>query len=144
MAQAMISDAMAESGAYKQALERFPAADMALLIRIFATSTGTSRVEARLEIVREDACRCFHVDSYPARLAVTYVGPGTIWVPSSHRKKALIEQDDYAGTAIEIPTYSAGMFAGDAAGREGLVHRSPRIAGTGRMRLFFCVNAARH
>lgn len=108
MAQAMISEAMAESGDYKQALERFLAADMVLLIRIFATSTGTSRVEARLEIVREDACRCFHVDSYPARLAVTYVGPGTVWVPSGHGKKALIEQDDYAGPAIEIPTHILG------------------------------------
>ena len=105
---------------------------------------GTSHIEARLEIVRDDACRRFHVDSYPARLAVTYVGPGTVWAPRCRGAQALIEQDDYTGPTLEIPAFSVGLFAGEHEGRIGLVHRSPRIAGTGRMRLFFCVNAARH
>jgi len=114
------------------------------LTRIFATSTGTNLIEARLDIIRDDACRRFHVDTYPARLAVTYVGPGTVWVPRCHGEQALAGQEGYSGPALEIPTFYVGLFAGDHAGHIGLVHRSPRIVGTGRVRLFFCVNAARH
>lgn len=140
----VIAQLMATSGFSEPVLERFLATDIILLARIFATTTGTRAIEARLDVIRDDACRRFHVDNYPARLAVTYVGPGTVWVPSCYGKKALIEQDGYSGPAFVFPAYSAGLFAGEAAGRTGLVHRSPCIAGTGRTRLFFCVNAAGH
>lgn len=137
-----IAEAVAGCGLGDPATEAFLASDMPLLRRIFAAATSATQLEARLEIVRTDACRRFHVDNYPARLAVTYVGPGTVWVPAPHGEQALVEQEDYSGPAPEIPAFSVGLFAGEAAGRTGLVHRSPRIAGTGRMRLFFCVNAA--
>lgn len=139
-----IAEAMANSGFNNEALENFLAADMALLTRVFSTSTGIERVEARLDIIRHNACRRFHVDSYPARLAVTYVGPGTVWVPRCRSEQALAEQEDYTGPAIEFPAFSVGLFAGAMNGRTGLVHRSPKIEGTGRARLFLCVNAARN
>lgn len=85
----VIAELMAGCGTGEPALEHFLAADMALLTGIFATSTGTSRVEARLDIIRDDACRRFHVDNYPARLVVTYVGPGTVCVPRCHGEQAL-------------------------------------------------------
>lgn len=140
----LIAEAMSTSGFSHPALERFLATDMALLARLFAASTGTSHIEARLDIIRDNACRRFHTDACPARLAVTYLGPGTVWVPHGHGEQALAEQESYSGPRLEIPAFSAGLFVGEQAGRIGLVHRSPRIAGTGRARLFFCVNGARH
>lgn len=143
-AHADLRVAVAASGIEEPALQRFFAADMTLLARLFAASTGTARLELRLEVVRDDACRLFHVDRYPARLAVTYVGPGTVCVPRCHGDEALAKQIEYSGPTLELPAFSVGMFVGEQHGRVGLVHRSPRIAGTGRVRLFFCLNAAGH
>lgn len=140
----VIAELMASCGIGESVLERFLAADIALLTRMFATATGTSHLEARLDIIRDDACRRFHVDNHPARLVVTYVGPGTVCAPRCHGEQALAEQQDYSGPLFEIPQFSVGLFAGEGVGRAGLVHRSPRIAGTGLTRLFFCVNAVRH
>lgn len=143
-AATVIAEAMPASGFCNPTLEGRLGADITLLTRIFANSTGTSHIEARLEVVRDDACRRFHVDSYPERLLVTYIGAGTVWVPRCYGRQAIAEQENYSGPTLEIPAFSVGLFAGEKNGRAGLVHRSPRIAGTGRMRLFFCVNAAMH
>ena len=114
--------------------------DMTHLVSLFIRATGSQDVDVRLETVRDDACRKFHTDVTLARLVTTYVGPGTVWVPSEHAAEALRLQDDYAGPVNEMPRFSVGMFSGAEAGGGGLVHRSPRVAGTGVFRLFFCVN----
>lgn len=143
-ARPRIYEAISECGITDERLTRFLSADMTLLALIFATGTATRRVEMRLEIVRNDACRKFHIDSYTERLAVTYRGPGTVAVPRCHGERALAEQNDYSGPVLEIPAFWVSLFAGEMPGRIGLVHRSPRVAGTGKARLFFCVNAARN
>lgn len=137
-----IVEALSRCGIEDDHLRGYLAADMTLLTRIFARGTGLRKLEARLDIVRNDACRRFHKDNYPERLAVTYLGPGTVAVPRCLGQQALAEQDEYAGPAIKVPPFWASLFAGGKAGREGIVHRSPRISGTGKTRLFFCVNAS--
>ncbi len=114
--------------------------DMAYLVSLFVHATGSPDVEVRLECVSDDACRKFHTDSTLARLVTTYVGPGTVWVPPEHAEEALRLQQDYAGPLYEMPRFAVGVFGGGQAAGGGLVHRSPRIAGTGTFRLFFCVN----
>lgn len=114
--------------------------DMAHLVSLFAGATDSLEVEVRIEAVRTDACRKFHVDSTLARLVTTYVGPGTVWVPPQHADRAVRLQDGYAGPLYEMPRFAVGVFAGSEAGGSALVHRSPRIAGAGTFRLFFCVN----
>ncbi len=142
IAGSVIAEAMADSEFAQPELTSFLATDMVRLTRIFATTTGTGQIEARLDVIRNDACRRYHVDSYPERLAVTYVGPGTVAVPRCHGEHARIEQENYAGPVIEIPPFWVSLFAGEQPGRPGLVHRSPKIKGTQHVRLFFCVNAA--
>ncbi|MEQ8824012.1 MAG: DUF1826 domain-containing protein [Filomicrobium sp.] len=137
-----IVKALSDCGIEDDNLRGYLAADMTLLTRVFARGTGKRKLEARLDIVRNDACRRFHKDNYPERLAVTYLGSGTVAVPRCHGQKALAEQEKYAGPAIKVPPFWASLFAGEKAGREGIVHRSPRISGTGKTRLFFCVNAS--
>ena len=139
-----VREALSACGLEQEGLRRHFATDMTHLGRVFATATGAKDLEVRFEVVKGDACRRFHTDSYPERLAVTYVGPGTVVVPRCHSERALAEQDDYSGPVLEIPAFWVSLFAGEQPGRVGLVHRSPRITGTGAVRLFFCVNAARN
>lgn len=114
--------------------------DMAHLVSLFASATGSRDVDVRLETVSDDACRRFHTDVTLARLVTTYVGPGTVWVPPEHAEDAMRLQENYSGPLNEMPRFAVGMFGGAESAGGGLVHRSPRIAGTGTSRLFFCVN----
>lgn len=139
-----IRQALSSCGLEHEPLRHYFAHDMTRLGKIFAAGTGAQDLEVRFEVVKGDACRRFHTDSYPERLAVTYVGPGTVVVPRCHSEQALTEQVDYSGPVLEIPAFWVSLFAGEQPGRTGLVHRSPRISGTGAVRLFFCVNAARN
>lgn len=116
--------------------------DMAHLVMLFASATGSPEIEVRIEAVDDDACRRFHTDVTYARLVTTYIGWGTVWVPPEHAGEALRMQDAYAGPICQMPRFTVGLFGGSEGPTSGLVHRSPRIAGTGTFRLFFCVNRA--
>lgn len=137
-----VGDAVTAMGFGTAELTKFLTADITLLARHFVAATGSLQLDMRLEVVRDDACRRFHVDNMPARLVVTYVGPGTVFVPRSQAKRALEKQRAYAGPVVAMTRFAAGLFAGTAAGRPGLVHRSPRLGGTNGKRLFFAVNRA--
>ncbi len=114
--------------------------DMAHLITLFASATSADEVEVRIEAVRDDACRKFHADVTRGRLVTTYVGPGTVWVPAESAADALKLQDDYTGPLEQMPRFSVGIMGGSETAEKALVHRSPRVAGTGTFRLFFCVD----
>lgn len=142
--EADVRKALSSCGLKHEGLQRYFASDMFQLGRVFVAGTGHQKFEVRFEVVKGDACRRFHTDGYPERLAVTYRGPGTVAVPRGYAKNALQEQQDYDGPILEVPRFWAALFAGETNDRAGLVHRSPRIAGTGKARLFFCVNAAKN
>lgn len=114
--------------------------DMAHLVSLFANVTGSHNVDVRLETVCDDGCTKFHTDVTLARLVTTYVGPGTVWVPPEYAQEAIRLQEAYSGPLNEMQRFAVGLFGGAEATSRGLVHRSPRIAGTGACRLFFCVN----
>ena len=114
--------------------------DMAHLVTVFAAAAKSPSVDVRIEAVEGDACRRFHTDVSAARLVTTYIGPGTVWVPPDWADEALRLQEAFTGTLWEMPRFSVGMFGGSEAPGGGLVHRSPRLTGTGRFRLFFCLN----
>lgn len=138
-----IRTAMSSCGVEHDDVRRYLTSDMIQLAGMFVAATGHQRLEVRFDIVKDNACRRFHTDSYPERLAVTYRGPGTVTVPSAHAEDALKDQEDYSGPILEIPQFWAALFAGKRNDRAGIVHRSPQIAGTRQTRLFFCVNAVR-
>lgn len=135
-----LGSGLVQSSLGETALSTALAHDMAHLVALFARATASEEVEVRLETVCDDACRRFHTDSTLARLVTTYVGPGTVWVPADHAREAMQLQENYSGPLNEIPRFAVGMFGGAQSRSGGLVHRSPRIAGTGAFRLFFCVN----
>lgn len=115
------------------------AMDIESLIVRFSCATDASVVEVRLQPIRDDACTLFHVDHVRARLTTTYLGPGTEWVPETHGADAVQLQGLYDGPVRELPRFGVGIFRGALSGDVALVHRSPRISGSGRVRLFLSI-----
>lgn len=115
--------------------------DIGWLVSAFAIITGSERVDVRLERVDHDACWKFHRDTVEARLVTTYRGPTTEWVQMAHAESAIVEQRGFDGPLERLGDHDVALFKGNRAGpNSGIVHRSPPIAGTGRTRLFLCLN----
>ena len=115
------------------------AMDIEALVARYAEASGSSLVEVRLEAIGGDACRLFHVDRTRSRLVTTYAGPGTEWVTQAYAQDALRDRENYAGPVERLTRFAVGIFPGSLSRAGGLVHRSPRIAGTGQVRLLLCM-----
>jgi hypothetical protein len=122
------------------------AADVARLVALFAGLTQAPRVRLRLDMVTGDACRRWHRDCVPLRLICTYWGPGTQWVPPADGAEFLTRPDDEAPQAMAFQAADVALFKGcgwpGQPHEGGIVHRSPRIAGTGVARLVLVLDAA--
>lgn len=106
--------------------------DISLLAVQFARLVPDRRVRLRLEHLRDDACRLFHVDAVRLRLLCTYSGQGTEW----------LSEDD---TLHRMAVMQAAVFKGtrhpDAAPR--VRHRSPPVSmlpPPRRARLLLCID----
>lgn len=114
-------------------------ADVAALVALFAQTVQADAVRLRLDVVTDNACRRWHRDCVPLRLICTYRGPGTQWVPSSQADNVLAQPDEEVPNAPALRTGDVALFKGcgwHGQGHDGgVVHRSPRMAGTGMVRL---------
>jgi hypothetical protein len=121
-------------------------ADIARLVARFAALAATRSVRVRLDAVSGDACRRWHRDCVPLRLVCTYRGPGTQWIAPALGAAVLAEPDDDAPQALAFEAGDVALFKGcgwpGQAHDGGIVHRSPRIAGTGLTRLVLVLDAA--
>jgi hypothetical protein len=116
-------------------------ADIANLATRFARIAAVRRVDLRLEALDHDSCWRFHRDRVGLRLNATYRGPGTQWPPLELAARASRAQRRYRGTLNELPRFAVGLFKGERrAGAAAILHRSPPIAGSGKTRLFLCLN----
>lgn len=104
--------------------------DIAELFEAFADLMEAQFLRLRLDVITNNACRKFHVDTITGRLVCTYRGTGTQYgISDGHRNP-----DAVSTTA----TGSAILMRGKlwpAYPDSGLVHRSPPIEGTGEIRL---------
>ena len=115
--------------------------DIHTLVSAFAHMTRSDLVDVRLERVSDDACWKFHRDCVEARLLTTYRGPTTEWVQPAHGEAALHAQTSFDGPIERMDANDVAVFKGSCAGAgNGIVHRSPPIAGTGQTRLLLCLN----
>lgn len=113
------------------------ASDAGFLATVFARVLKADRVTVRLDILRDDACRRFHLDNVPARLLCTYRGPGTEY--------GCAREGEDPDTIHRLQTGAVGLFRGRLwPGPEpsGIVHRSPPIAGRGETRLLLVIDPA--
>ena len=132
-----VSAACDASGLSPQAAARL-AADVADLAALFASLTAAPRLNLRLDVVTDDACRRFHLDNVTLRLLCTYRGTGTEYgLPGPGGADP--------DPVRRVPRMAAAVFrgaAGAAAARPRLVHRSPPIEGTGETRLLLALDPA--
>lgn len=110
--------------------------DVSDLSEIFAKLMRTPYLRLRLQAVKTNACRRFHIDAITARLVCTYRGLGTQYGISS-------DGNDPArvfSVATGAPILLRGTLWPEKPA-SGLLHRSPPIEGTGKTRLVLVLDA---
>lgn len=110
-------------------------ADIALLADTFADLMTTPYLRLRLDVVKTNACRKFHIDAVTARLVCTYRGIGTQYGISTdgHDPKRVFTVQTGA------PILLRGTLWPDQPA-SGLLHRSPPIEGSGETRLLLVLD----
>ncbi|PAV26185.1 uncharacterized protein DUF1826 [Tamilnaduibacter salinus] len=115
--------------------------DVDEMIAMFQCLFEPAGVGVRLHVLRGTMCPRFHYDRVPARLLVTYTGPGTEWLPEAWVRRGdssrpLPEQAIGHAQIERIPTAAVSLLKGASwVGNEGhgLVHRSPEPDGVPRL-----------
>jgi hypothetical protein len=112
------------------------AADAAGLAARFAAIMGVARLRLRLDVIRDDACRLWHLDRLRARLLCAYRGAGTEFGPG--------KPGGEPRAARALARGDVGIFRGSLWPWTGetLLHRSPPMAGRGETRLLLVIDAA--
>jgi Protein of unknown function (DUF1826) len=122
--------------------------DTSLLLARFALVAGARRLRVWFGAVRTDQCRKFHVDYLRYRLVTTYVGPGTEWVSDDDVRREALDHPpecpcdankeivrDLSRIRQAVPGEVLVMKGARHPNGRGVVHRSPPIEGTGRVRV---------
>lgn len=110
--------------------------DVVALADIFVDVMDASFVRLRFDVVTDNACRKFHVDSITARLVCTYRGTGTQY--------GVMIKGEAPKRIFTVPTGAPILLRGTLWPEQpstGLVHRSPPIEGTGETRLVLVLDA---
>tara|TARA_B100001540_G_scaffold298146_1_gene301423 strand:+ start:765 stop:1265 length:501 start_codon:yes stop_codon:yes gene_type:complete len=126
---------------------RYWQADMCSLPRHFFTISHAREAQFRLATTDADDCRRLHVDRRRLRLICTYQGPGTQWLADAQVNRTALAQcapNDAVlrhGEPSQFEPFWVGLMQGDPGNNgQGLVHRSPPIAGSGQVRVLFCMD----
>lgn len=109
--------------------------DAAALADLFSGLMGAPYLRLRFDIVRNNACRRFHIDAVTARLVCTYRGTGTQYGVSTDGAEP--------ARVFTVPTGAAVVLRGTLwpeRPTSGLLHRSPPIEGTGETRLLLVLD----
>jgi hypothetical protein len=109
--------------------------DAAALVQIFANLMEAKYLRLRFDVVDNDACRKFHVDTITAPLVCTCRGLGTQYGISLDGAEP--------PHVLSVPTGSPVLMRGRLwpdQSEIGVLHRSPPIAGTGHTRRVFVVD----
>lgn len=105
-------------------------ADISDLAMRFSSIMPSPYLRVRLDVVKTNACRKFHIDALTARLICTYRGAGTQYGISTDGA----DPKRVFQVATGAPMILRGTLWPEAP-KSGLLHRSPPIEGTGETRL---------
>lgn len=126
------------------------AADISDLCEQFAELVCRDELKVSLESPDEATCPRFHVDRVGIRMLVTYVGPGTEWLPHESVNRRWLGSpghglaDEQSGLMLpgaevqRVSRFDVVLLKGEAwSGAEGFgaVHRSPDPVGESRVLL---------
>ena len=110
--------------------------DISALTEIFAKLMRPHYLRLRLQAVKTNACRKFHIDAITARLVCTYRGQGTQYGISTNGR----DPSRVFSVATGAPILLRGTLWPERPA-SGLLHRSPPIEGTGETRLVLVLDA---
>lgn len=105
-------------------------ADISNLAFQIADIMAAPFVRLRIDVIRTNACRKFHMDANQLRLICTYRGTGTQY--------GISNDGGEPKRVFTVPTGSPMVMRGcqwPGSPKSGVVHRSPPIEGTGETRL---------
>lgn len=109
--------------------------DIAKLATGFAALMEAPYIRLRLDVIKTNACRRFHIDAVTARLVCTYRGQTTQYGYAAPNT----EPEEIHSVPQACPVILRGTkWADDAP--TGLRHRSPPIEGTGETRLLLVLD----
>ena len=109
--------------------------DIAALGNIFSDIMNAPLISLRLDCVTSNACKIFHIDAMKARLICTYRGTGTQYGNSLNGGDPK--------QIFTVPTGSPMILRGshwERPNRQGLLHRSPPIEGSGEARFVVVID----
>ncbi len=109
--------------------------DTAGLATRFADLVSARCLQLRFDVVTDNACSKFHVDTITARLVCTYRGTGTQF--------GIAPDGGIPDQVFTVPTGSPMVLRGKLwpeTPESGLLHRSPPIVGTGETRLLLVLD----
>ncbi|MGR3621177.1 DUF1826 domain-containing protein [Pseudophaeobacter sp.] len=109
--------------------------DISALVELFSGIMSTRYIRLRLDVVRTNACRKFHIDAVQARLVCTYRGTGT--------QLGIQRENGEPQCLLTVPTGAPVMLRGTKwpeYPRSNLLHRSPPIEGTGETRFVVVID----
>ncbi len=125
-----------EQAGLRQSAERnLLVEDICALAGIFAGMMDVPFLRLRLDVIRSDACRKFHIDAVTARLICTYRGLGTQYGVSADGS----EPRRVFTVATGAPVLLRGTKWPDPP-KSGLLHRSPPIEGSRMTRLVLVID----
>lgn len=109
--------------------------DIAALAQGFAQLMEAPYLRLRLDPIKTNACRKFHIDAVTARLVCTYRGQPTQYGMGNAERDVA----KFASVPAACPVILRGTrWPGDLP--TGLLHRSPPIEGTGETRLLLVLD----
>lgn len=110
------------------------AEDIRGLAARFAKLMHVQDIRLRLEAITTNACRKIHADYTDLRLITTYSGPGSEYVPAGAEPA---EANLKALATGDIALFKGRLFADE---HQPCFHRSPRIEGSGTIRLVLVID----
>jgi len=121
--------------------------DITSLAEQFFNRTESKRTKLKIEIVKTDMCRLFHVDNFRQRLLCTYLGPGTEWLNNSNVNRSALGKGCNQNIVKDIVKVNKAnefdvlVLKGSKYGNQhpGVVHRSPPIEKQGITRVLLKV-----
>ena len=127
--------------------------DIELLVKGFSTISQSKSIYVKLRVTSSDGCAYWHQDFVPLRLVTTYRGPSTEFVAPEFSNDTLLKKQFNSKHAQSLYHGDVALFKGRGYSRAnlqgetykmldqpGIVHRSPRLSGTGVHRLVLVLN----
>ena len=122
--------------------------DIIRIVEQFFQRSCNNEVTLKIEVVRTDMCRLFHIDQYRQRLLCTYMGPGTEWLDDNNVNhnglgsgcnSKIVKEQHKINRAQPFEVLLIEGSKNDRGG-PGVVHRSPPIQHKGLTRVLLKID----